>query len=66
MMMKSLRGELTDTHNKDKFSLSNSNMVMAIAKSLEVNDHDSIKLINNVITPVLVNSLVSTVSHHML
>jgi hypothetical protein len=38
-------------------------MVMAIAKSLEVNDHDSIKLINNVITPVLVNSLVSTVSH---
>ena len=63
MMMKSLRGELTDTHNKDKFSLSNSKMVMAIAKSLEVNDHDSIKLINNVITPVLVNSLVSTVSH---
>lgn len=38
MMMKSLRGELTDTRNKDKFSLSNSKMVMAIAKSLEVND----------------------------
>jgi len=62
MMMKSLRGELTDTRNKDKFSLSNSKMVMAIAKSLEVNDQDSIKLISNVITPVLVNSLVSTVS----
>jgi len=60
--MKSLRGELTDTRNKEKFSLSNSKMVMAIAKSLEVNDQDSIKLINNVITPVLVNSLVSTVS----
>jgi hypothetical protein len=63
MMMKSLRGELTDTRNKDKFSLSNSKMVMAIAKSLEVHDHDSIKLISNVITPVLVNSLVSTVSY---
>lgn len=62
-MMKSLRGELTDTRNKDKFSLSNSKMVMAIAKSLEVHDQDSIKLISNVITPVLVNSLVSTVSY---
>jgi len=62
-MMKNLRGELTDTHNKDKFSLSNSKMVMAVAKSLEVNDNDSIKLINNVVTPVLINSLVSTVSH---
>ena len=62
MMMKNLRGELTDTRNKDKFSLSNNKMVMAIAKSLEVNDQDSIKLISNVITPVLVNSLVSTVS----
>jgi hypothetical protein len=61
-MMKNLRGELTDTRNKDKFSLSNNKMVMAIAKSLEVNDQDSIKLISNVITPVLVNSLVSTVS----
>ena len=60
--MKNLRGELTDTRNKDKFSLSNNKMVMAIAKSLEVNDQDSIKLISNVITPVLVNSLVSTVS----
>ena len=64
MMMKSLRGELTDTRNKDKFSLSNSKMVMAIAKSLEVNDQDSIKLISNVITPVLINSLVSTVRYH--
>lgn len=61
-MMKSLRGELTDTSNKEKFSLANNKMVMAIATALKVNDQDSIKLIDNVIKPVLVNSLVSTVS----
>jgi len=38
MMIKSLRGELTESNLKDKFSLSNSKMVMAIAKSLEVED----------------------------
>ncbi len=42
MMMKNIRGELTDTQI-EKFSLSNSKMVMAIAKSLKVNDYDSIK-----------------------
>lgn len=36
-------------------------MVMAIAKSLKVQDNDGMKMINDVITPVLVNSLVSTV-----
>jgi hypothetical protein len=36
MMMKSLRGELTETQNKEKFSLANNKMVMAIAKSLKV------------------------------
>jgi len=61
-MMKNLRGELTDSLDSSKFSLSNSKMVMAIAKSLDVHDQDSIKMISNVITPVLVNSLVSTVS----
>jgi hypothetical protein len=65
MMMKSLRGELTDTSNKEKFSLANNKMVMAIATALKVNDQDSIKLIDNVIKPVLVNSLVSTVSSNL-
>ena len=64
-MMKSLRGELTDTSNKEKFSLANNKMVMAIATALKVNDQDSIKLIDNVIKPVLVNSLVSTVSSNL-
>lgn len=66
MMMKSLRGELTDTQNKEKFSLANNKMVMAIAKSLKVQDTEGMKMINDVITPVLVNSLVSTVRNFRL
>lgn len=61
MMMKNLRGELTDVKNKNKYSMSNSKMVMAISQSLNVKDQDSIKEINQVLTPVLVNSTVSTV-----
>jgi hypothetical protein len=38
MMMKNLRGELTDVKHKDKYSMSNSKMVMAIAESLKVKD----------------------------
>ena len=64
--MKSLRGELTDTQNKEKFSLANNKMVMAIAKSLKVQDTEGMKMINDVITPVLVNSLVSTVRNFSL
>lgn len=45
-MMKNLRGELTDVKNKDKYSMSNSKMVMAIAQSLNAKDQDSIKEIN--------------------
>ena len=60
--MKNLRGELTDVKNKNKYSMSNSKMVMAIAQSLNVKDQDSIREINQVLTPVLVNSTVSTVS----
>jgi hypothetical protein len=46
MMMKNMRGELTDAKNKDKYSMGNSKMVMAIAQSLKVKDQDSIKEIN--------------------
>lgn len=41
-MMKNLRGELTDNKSKDKFSMQNSKMVMAIADSLKVKDVDGI------------------------
>jgi len=60
MMMKNLRGELTDVKNKDKYSMSNAKMVMAIAQSLNATDHESIKEIKEVLTPVLVNSIVAT------
>lgn len=62
MFMKNLRGELTYTKNQKTFSLSKNKMVQAIATSMKAQDHDSITQINNFITPVLINSLVSTVS----
>jgi hypothetical protein len=63
MMGKNLRGELTDTSStKEKFSLSNNKMVMAIAKTLQVETFEDIKEINETITPVLINSVTATVS----
>jgi hypothetical protein len=63
MMSKNLRGELTDTSStKEKFSLSNNKMVMAIAKTLQVETFEDIKEINETITPVLINSVTATVS----
>ena len=61
MMMKNLRGELTDSHNKEKFSMQNSKMVIAIAESLKVKDMEGMKEISKVLIPVLVNSMISTV-----
>lgn len=61
MMMKNLRGELTDNKSRDKFSMQNSKMVMAIADSLKVKDMDGVKEISHVLLPVLVNSIISTV-----
>ena len=63
MMSKNLRGELTDiSHTKEKFSLTNNKMVMAIAKTLQVETFEDIKEINETITPVLINSVTATVS----
>jgi len=60
MMRTNLRGELTDQSRvKETYSLANNKMVMAIAEFLKVNDYDDIKEINQTITPVLVNSVVS-------
>jgi len=63
MMSKNLRGELTDTTSiKDKFSLTNNKMVMAIANTLQAETFEDIKEINETITPVLINSITATVS----
>jgi len=62
-MSKNLRGELTDTTSiKDKFSLTNNKMVMAIANTLQAETFEDIKEINETITPVLINSITATVS----
>ena len=63
MMKTNMRGELTDFGRaKDKYSLKNNKMVMAIADTLKVSDFDDMQQINKTITPVLINSVVSTVS----
>jgi len=62
-MSKNLRGELTDTTSiKDKFSLTNNKMVMAIANTLQAETFEDVKEINETITPVLINSITATVS----
>ena len=45
---------------KEKFSLTNNKMVMAIAKTLQVETFEDIKEINETITPVLINSITAT------
>lgn len=56
-MKKNLRGELTEMRLKEKYSLKNNNMVMAIANFLNVDDYADIKEIHATISPVLVNSI---------
>ena len=60
-MKKNLRGELTETRLKEKYSFKNNSMVMAIANFLKVDDFAEIKEINATISPVLVNSIAQTV-----
>ena len=60
LMKTNLRGELTDiTKEEEKFSIKNSEMVMAVANYMKVKDFEDIREISNTISPVLVNSLVS-------
>lgn len=61
-MRKNIRGELTEPRLKQKYSLQNNQMVMAIANSLKADDFADIKEIHSTITPVLVNSAVQAVS----
>lgn len=57
-MRKNIRGELTEPRLKQKYSLQNNQMVMAIANYLKADDFADLKEIHATITPVLVNSVV--------
>lgn len=62
-MNTSLRGELTNASAVDeKFEFSNNDMVLGVANYLNTNDHDDIQQIKKSLTPVLLNSVVNTVS----
>lgn len=58
LMKKNLRGELTEVRLKQKYSLSNNQMVMAIANYLQADDFADLKEIHSTVSPVLVNSMV--------
>lgn len=60
MMMQNLRGELNDIRKQqNKFSLENSDLVQAVAKTLGVNDNEDVKQISNTLMPLLSNSVAS-------
>jgi lysophospholipase len=60
MMMQSLRGELTDIRSQqNQFSLENSELVNAVARTLNVQDNDEIRQISSTIMPLLANSVAS-------
>ena len=65
-MKSTLRGELTHNSHQDRFSLTNSDMVMAIAEYLNVTEDEDMKKISDSISPVLLNSVASTVSDTLL
>ena len=59
----SLRGELTNaTAIEEKFEFTNHDMVLAVADYLNTTSHEDISHIKNSLAPVLLNSVVSTVS----
>ena len=62
-MKVNMRGELTGmAMNDHKFELTNSDMVQAVANFLKVSDNEDISKFNSCVTPILVNSVASTVS----
>ena len=59
----SLRGELTNaTAIEEKFEFTNHDMVLAVADYLNTTSHEDISHIKKSLEPVLLNSVVSTVS----
>lgn len=58
MMMKNLRGEITVT-KKDKYQMTNSKLILAVANAMHASDHESITAIRETLTPILLNSIVA-------
>ena len=63
LMKSSLRGELTNVQQDDRFNLTNNDMVMAVADYLKVTDNEDVKKISDSISPVLLNCVTSSVSN---
>ena len=62
-MKTSMRGELTSQSQSDHaYELTNSDMVQAVANYLKASDSEDISQLNSCVTPILVNSVASTVS----
>ena len=62
-----MRGELTTASSvEEKFEFTNNDMVLGVANYLNTNDHDDIEQIKKSLTPVLLNSVSSTVSYNIL
>lgn len=58
-----LRGELTNaSHVEKRFEFSNNEMVLGVAQYLNATNHEEIEMIKNSLSPVLLNSVASTVS----
>ena len=62
-MTTSMRGELTSKASlEEKFNFTNNDMVLSVAESMNVNNNDEIEMIRKSLSPVLLNSVASTVS----
>ena len=63
MFNTSLRGELTNASAvEEKFEFTNNDMVLGVANYLNTQNHDDIAHIKKSLSPVLLNSVSSTVS----
>ena len=61
MMMKNLKGELTDIKKQNStFTMKNSKMVQAVSKIMNVTNPEDIKEINQTLAPLLVNSVTNS------
>ena len=61
-MKSSLRGELTNQSDDERFNLTNNDMVIAVAEYLKVTDNEDVRKISDSISPVLMNCVANTVS----
>jgi len=64
LMNTPLRGELTNHSEAEKrFEFTNNEMVLGVANYLNATNHEEIEMIKNSLSPVLLNSVASTVSY---